>query len=330
MKGMNLKMKWLLFLGLGIISTGCLDDSDDDDSQGNWTKVSDFEGVTRSGAVSFSIGEKAYVATGYTGTEYLSDLWEYDPSLNFWLRKADFPGVKRSAAVAFSVNGKGYVGTGYDGLNNLGDFWEYDPATDAWRQVADFGGSARYGAVAFNSSTNGYVGTGYDGNDLKDFWTYDPAANEWTQVISIGGSKRVDAVAFTIDNKAYVGTGRNNGVYQYDFWAYDMVAGTWQQMLDLDDDDDYLVVRHNAVAFSRDGKGYITTGNFSGLLVSTWEYDPITDLWSEYTGIEGPAREDAVAFVAGSRIFVTTGRSSTVRLDDIWEFKPEEVYDEDL
>lgn len=329
MKRMKFNFYLLLLFFLAGINTACLDDSDNEESQGNWTKVSDFEGVTRSGAVSFTIGDKAFVATGYTGSSYLNDLWQYDPELDFWLRKADLPGPGRSAAVAFSVGGKGYIGTGYDGLDELKDFWEYDPATDTWTQIADFGGSARYAAVAFSSETAGYVGTGYDGNDLKDFWSYDPATAGWTQIISIGGAKRVDAVAFVIDDRAYVGTGRNNGVYIYDFWEYDMSLGTWDQKTDLDEDDDYTIARHNAVALSLDGTGYITTGTNSGLLLTTWAYDPANDVWTDFTGIEGPAREDAASFVVAGKIYVTTGRSSSVRLDDIWEFKPDELYDED-
>ena len=108
---------------------------------GNWKELSDFEGVIRSGAVSFAIGDKGYVATGYDGFDRLNDLWEFDVEKNFWVQKADFPGAARNAAVAFSVGGKGYLGTGYNGSDELKDFWEYDPVS---KQLGAKGGFWRF------------------------------------------------------------------------------------------------------------------------------------------------------------------------------------------
>src|SRR5665213_216599 len=82
---------------------------------GDWQTRSEFNGVARSEAVSFTIGDSAFLATGYDGTNRLGDLWKYDPALNSWTQKADLPGTPRSAAVAFALNNKGYIGTGYDG-----------------------------------------------------------------------------------------------------------------------------------------------------------------------------------------------------------------------
>src|SRR5690349_6516472 len=133
-----------------LLINACSSSGDGDSSAllGEWYKKSDFEGVSRSGAVVITIGDKAYMGTGYDGSKWLKDWWEYDAERDFWLRKADFPGVARSAATAFTINGKGYIGTGYDGTNQLKDFWEYDPENDEWVRIEDFEGTARYGALA--------------------------------------------------------------------------------------------------------------------------------------------------------------------------------------
>ena len=62
----------------------------------------------------------------------------------------------------------------------------------------------------------------------------------------------------------------------------------------------------------------------------TWEYDPLTDLWQAKTSFEGAGRTDAVAFSVSndSKAFVTTGLSGSNPLDDIWEFKPNDEYNE--
>ena len=327
----NMSWKVYLFAILLLLVPDCKDKSSDSaDLVGNWIKLSDFEGVARSDAVAFTIGDKAYVGTGYDGSERLKDFWEYNPVLNNWTRKADFPGVARNGAVGFGTDTKGYIGTGYDGVNKLNDFWEYDPTTDTWDSIASFGGSARYGAVAFAIDNKGYVGTGYDGNYLKDFWEYDPATNQWSQIISLTGGKRRDAVAFVIDGKGYVCTGIDNGTYEDDFWVYDPTLNTWEKKRYISDktdenyDDNYTsIIGINKVAFSINGKGYVATGGTGSAETTVWAYDPTPDLWTEKTGLEATGRIEAVGFAIGDLGYITTGRDGSYIFDDLWGFEPD-------
>jgi len=327
----NIFWKVLVFSILLLLVSGCGGDGGDEDEEliGNWIELSDFEGVPRSDAVAFSIGNKAYVGTGYDGSDRLNDFWEYDSQLNNWTRKADFPGAPRNGAVGFGTDTKGYIGTGYSGVNRLKDFWEYDPTTNTWRQIADFGGTARYGAVAFAINNKGYVGTGDDGNFLKDFWEYDPATDQWTQKLSLGGAKRRDAVAFVIEGNGYVCTGINNGVYEADCWEYDPVAAQWNKKRSIADnsDEDYddaytNIVGINKVAFSTNGKGYVATGGASTVGTIVWEYNPTSDLWGQKTSLEASGRIEAVGFAVGDWGYITTGRNSSYYFDDLWGFEP--------
>ena len=320
---------------LPVMMISCGDD-DDDDLQGKWYRMSDFDGLARSYASSFTIGNKGYLACGSNGkTKPLSDVWEYDMDRDSWTQKADFPGVARNTATAMTINQKGYLGTGYDSENYLKDFWEYDPASNTWTQKADFPGSARYDATAFGINGKGYMGSGYDGNYLKDFYAFDPSTNSWTQIVSIGGSKRRGATSFVLDNIAYVCCGTNNGGYVDDFWKFDPSDGTWTQLRDMSDssdesyDDDYNIVRTNGVALVIDGAVYLACGESGGVRSDTWKYYPTTDLWEKVAKFKGTARSATVAFSNGERGFVATGSSSTYYFDDIWELRPYEFDDDD-
>lgn len=318
---------------LPLLTVACSDD-DDDDLIGNWVRVSDFDGVARSEASSFCIGNKGYLVCGYDAKKALSDFWEYDMALDTWTQKASFPGPARYAAVAFAIGNKGYFGTGYDNDTKYNDFWEYNPATDTWTQIADFPGSARYSAVAFGVGNKGYVGAGYDGNYLKDFYSFDPTSNSWTQIVSIGGTKRMGATSFVIDNIAYICGGSNNGTYVDDFWKFDPSTGLWTQLRDIantsddDYDDDYAIVRMNGSAFVIDGAAYLSGGESGGVRSDTWKYYPVTDLWEQVHDFKGSARTVAVTFSNGTRGFIATGKSGTYRFDDIWELHPYD-YDPD-
>lgn len=325
----------LCLLALLFSHTAC-ESEEEEEYLGNWIEKSDFEGRTRASAVSFVIEDKVYVGTGYNGSDddYYNDFWVYDPQLNFWQSIAPFPGSVRSSAVAFSIGNKGYVGTGYDGYDEVKDFWEYNPATNAWTQKADFGGTARRNAVGFSLEEKGYIGTGYDGSNTKDFWQYDPASDTWTQIPSLGGSKRQGAVAIVIDDKAYVGTGMNNGTYEFDWWELDASkvntdAFPWLQKEELDADDDYDLVRYGATAFSMHGKGYLVAGNKGSILNTVWEYNPVLDIWEQKTGLEGASRDNLIGFNVNGRGFVALGKNGSTYFDDIWEFMPQEEYDED-
>lgn len=324
-----------LGISIAILSLLAVSCEEEETVYGDWVKSSDFDGVARGDAVSFSISGKGYVCGGYDGKNRLTDLWEYNAEQDFWTQKADFPGAARTSATAFTLDDMGYVGTGYDGDNYLKDFWEYDPAENEWTRRADFGGSARIGSISFGIEGAGYLGTGYDGNFLKDMWKYDPSGDSWTQVVSIGGSKRNNATAFVAGGYAYVVCGVNNGSYITDFWRFSPSSASWTEMRQIsnksddDYDDSYDIARANALAMIIGSRVFLTCGESGSLRSDTWEYIPASDLWEETTGFEGTSRTGAVTIHTDSRAFVLTGRSSTYRFDDMWEFLPDNEYDTD-
>lgn len=230
---------------------------DDEYTQGQWIRRSDFDGVARCGASSFTMDGKGYLCCGYRGSnrDLLKDCWAYDIEGNYWTQCADLPdeAAGRHQAAAFALNGKGYVTTGAikDEPDYLADTWEYDPASDTWTQKDDFAGGMRCGAIGFAVGGYGYVGTGFDDNYLKDFYRFDPnaaAGSQWQIVNGFEGGKRVYGLAFVIDDVAYVGFGENNNTYAEDFYSFD--GTTWTRLRDIADtnddedyDDDYAIAR---------------------------------------------------------------------------------------
>lgn len=321
-----------------IISQGCTKNTDEDDElTGNWKKIDDFEGLARSEAVSFTIGDYGYISTGTATSERFRDLWRYNTTQRNWSQMADLPGTARNSAVAFSIGTKGYLGTGYDGSTRLNDFWEYDQATNQWTQKADFAGSARYDAIGFVINGKGYIGCGYDGNYLRDLWEYTPGATSsdpgtWVHKASVGGSKRQAAIAFVVNNQAYVMGGNNNGEIQQDLWTYDQAGNAWTEKTkvynysDNSYDDDYgSIPRQNGVAFVIESFVYLSTGENGSITSVTWQYDPANDRWAQKTGFEATGRTGAVAFAINNRGFVLTGRSGSLIMDNAYEFLPNDI-----
>jgi N-acetylneuraminic acid mutarotase len=89
--------------------------------------------------------------------------------------------------------------------------------------------------------------------------------------------------------------------------------------------------RHDAVAVTVGTKAYIIGGIASSGAVDrgVYEFDASSFVWDTRTSFEGSARSLAVGYVLNDRIFVGTGQNGTSRYDDVWEFKPQQEYDED-
>lgn len=303
---------------------------------GNWVTRSQLNGPARSEAVGFTIGDTAYLGTGWDGlNKRYGDFWKYDALNDIWSQVASMPaGTERSSGIGFSAAGKGYVGTGYDGFNYLNDFYEYDPATDSWARKSDFIGSPRYEAVGFGIGNFGYLGTGFDGaNALKDFFRYDPLSDSW-QDVGFSGNKRYSAATFIYNSKAYLLTGINSGTPVTDFWVYDpaQTSANWTELRHLTNyssdsyDDGYVnIVRNNAATFVIGDKGYISTGENGVAFTYTWEYDFATDLWTPKSSFEGPSTTGAVGFNVHGRGYIATGRSGPgqqAASDFLREFQP--------
>ncbi len=328
----------ILTLGLFMmIGASCKKSDTTSDYVGDWVSSADFDGPVRAGAVSFVIGDHAYIATGYQkDLTWLNDNWSYDQNTTTWTQVASMPGVGRTNAVAFTIGTKAYVGTGTSdgGTTFLNDFYSYNTANNTWATIANYAGSARAYAVGFASSTLGYVGTGVDAdNAKKDFYSYNPLNDTWAQSSSYSGKARQNASTFTINNVAYLVGGVSSGAYLTDFWAFDLATQTWtlkRPIINISDDsyDDLYgsatggIPRSNATAFVMNGIGFLATGYNSGILATVWAYDPGADQWTEKTSLEATARMDAVSFVIGGRGFLGTGQTGTIRLGDFWEFLP--------
>lgn len=125
---------WVVLAVAAFSMNACIKSSESTDTLGNWIKRSDFEGVARTEAVSFTLNNMGYICSGYDGTARLNDLWQFNQSTGTWRQKASLPGTARNSAVALVAAGKAYVGTGFDGLNRLNDFYQYNDTTNTWVQ----------------------------------------------------------------------------------------------------------------------------------------------------------------------------------------------------
>ena len=171
-----------------------------------------FPGTYSGDAISFVLGNKGYVVSGYTATE-TSKVWAYDFAANTWTYIGDSPLGKRSGAIGVVVNNKIYMGLGYETTNFNGqtiriyknDWIEYTPGSSYNAVKANFPGTGRINAKAFVINNSLYLGFGQNLNTqtrFKDLWRYNSSSNTWTRQADWPGIYGNDDAWFggTVDN----------------------------------------------------------------------------------------------------------------------------------
>ena len=97
-------------------------------------------------------------------------------------------------------------------------------------------------------------------------------------------------------------------------------ADYWTQKADFGG-----TARWIATGFSINGKGYIGTGvdNTTGPRHYTddfWEFDPVTNTWTQMATFGGTARWGSVAFSIGAKGYITGGFDGNILQQDLWEW----------
>lgn len=203
-----------------------------DPTQNTWTQLPDFPGLGRYNASALTLGNKAYLGTGWTDLagptvqKQLSDWWEYDALSKTWTKKADFPGGPCSFAAGIGLGAKAYLGLAGPGLSLGRQWWEYDPTLDKWKQLTDCPGTTRYGAGIFAIKDKIYAGGGIKGlgSDpryyIYDWWEYDRLKDRW-RAIADQPQLRGIGINFSIADVGYWGLGFDdaNGIVR-DIWRF--------------------------------------------------------------------------------------------------------------
>ncbi|HEY4798138.1 MAG TPA: kelch repeat-containing protein, partial [Bacteroidia bacterium] len=191
-----------------------------------------------------------------------------------------------------------------------------------WVQMANYP-TAVSGAAGFSIGTKGYIGTGFTSQgNISTFWEYDKTTNVWTQKANYGGGEISLSVGFSIGNKGYIGTGGDTiTVNSKQFWEYNPASNLWTKKAGLAG-----IGRNSAMGFSIGNKGYICGGvNQSNQIIALndlWEYDPITNSWSQKANLPGLKRQYGIGFSIANKGYIGLGADSlaTKCYQDFWEW----------
>lgn len=145
----------------------------------------------------------------------------------------------------------------------------------------------------------------------------------WIQRDTIGGGPRSAASGFAIGTAAYVAVGLDSNSYKRSMWMYNPATDIWTQMQSLGNATGQGLERDIAMAFAIGNKAYIVGGQGSNPYFSdTWEWDAVTNTWSQKQAFNGGGRRAGVAFAINGKGYVGLGQALTGLKNDLWEYNP--------
>lgn len=265
-----------------------------------------------------SYNDKLYMFGGFDGSDYLAEMWEYDPDTLTWTLLYNSSSETGDSGIApCGRQGSGMVSYGSDlyifggswddsGYQYSDALWKFSTVSNTWIKVVDSGGPVgrqNHGLVIISDDI--YVIGGVSGvsreTELGDMWSYNITSDTWTMrantfvpVLSVS-SARHSVVVY--DSKIYVYGGRSvtapsaNAAH----FEYDPATLAWTQL----DDGPLALWGHSANVYGDKififGGRTDTDTNSDKLYI----YYPLTDTWSE--GSLSPNTPDA-RFFHGSGI----------------------------
>src|SRR5207342_1510045 len=109
-----------------------------------------------------------------------------------------------------------------------------------------------------------------------------------------------------------------------ELWAWDKMTDTWTQMADFPG-----LGREGALGFAVALKGYVVMGwdglgyNQSNYHSDMYEYDPVSNTWTQKTSMPGIGRYVGMGFAISGKIYVGMGLAAAWNyLDDWYEYDP--------
>ncbi|MBK6962818.1 MAG: IPT/TIG domain-containing protein [Bacteroidales bacterium] len=150
----------------------------------------------------------------------------------------------------------------------------------------------------------------------------------WIKKNGFSGTPVVLTSTFEINGIIYLCGGARTDVNEImkEFWEFDPVSDKWTRKPDFPGE-----ARNNAISFSCNGKGYYGMGTSSSwenesYLTDLWEYDPVTENWSQKVDFPGIPVIYTKSFTINNKAYTGPGyyweSGNNHFVNEFWEYDP--------
>jgi N-acetylneuraminic acid mutarotase len=146
----------------------------------------------------------------------------------------------------------------------------------------------------------------------------------WEPIPSFISTPRSNAASFSIASKGFIIGGLDQVDFKRKSYSYSPQSELWQEETALGNSNGAGLNRGGASGFSINNKGYVCLGQgqTNAYFNDLWEFDPVTNAWSQKANFIGSARREAVSFVIDSIAYIATGEDITGVQSDVYTYNP--------
>ena len=275
-----------------------------------WSSVSPLiDGFVSNHSFGFAIDSVGYLVAGETTDGYSTAFYQYDPAADTWSALEDFPGPARGYTIGDTWDGKAWIGFGMSNNGALNDLWMFDPAVGQWEEKASCPCSARTHPAFIAEAGKIFMGMGGGPNgDMNDWWEYDMETDAWSQKPDFPSTERHHPYQFGIDGMVYVGFGHHAMDIFNEWYRYNPTTEEWTEMAELPAEGRVAGTQltHNGFGYALSGDGDDHSSMETGEM---WQYDPLTDTWTEWPVHPGMSRWAPASFVLNDEVYLINGMS---------------------
>lgn len=201
---------------------------------GQWTEVAPLPpGKERQYAVAWADQDYGYVFGGINDTNYLNDLWRYDPDLNQWDSLTPLPAAGRSGSAGMLGSHNFFI---IGGVTQAGyavpEIWAYSSDSDTWSQMPDMSIGGRWRMTYSLNGISSFLGLGRDsaGHYRNEIYYYTPGVQPaWSLLTRFPAAGLSHASMQYYRNHLYVFGGMDStGSFSNNIWRYSFSDLSWE------------------------------------------------------------------------------------------------------
>ena len=277
--GTNFTIGNIAYCGTGYTPwwSTCSDFYSFDMNSETWSTIPSLpNGKERQYATGFSNSAFGYILGGINGSNYLNDLWQYDPISTSWTEKTTPPFSGRSGTVNFVLINIVYIIGGRSATAiAIDEVWAYDLFNETWQQKNNLPFGSRWRASTTTLNNEGYLLFGRDENNryCNELFKYDPILDSWSQINTFPLIGRSYASLVSLEGELIVIAGMDTlGNYYNDMWQFIPSDFSWHELNSIPS-----AGRKGGMYFNNSSTLFYTTGitQNNTRLKETWKcYNP--------------------------------------------------------
>lgn len=150
------------------------------------------------------------------------------------------------------------------------------------------------------------------------------AQDQWIIKDSVNGDPRSAASAFVLQGDGYALCGLDAGGFRRKLYSYTFWQDDWDDEGSVGGLNGDGLERGSASAFAIGEKGYICVGQgyTNPFFKDLWEYDPVTNAWTQKADFAGSARRQGIGFAIDDYGYVGLGYDANGYCKDMYRYDP--------